>query len=496
LFKKGTLPEQRQFIFPKQAELLAGIAGTLLLGAVVFWLQSPLYFFIILGGLVGVLVAWNWQRYFPLFLFLLLPFSIEFALTGDTRLTVPTEPFIPILFLLWALSTVLQGKIRYLSSILNFFILLFYLVTIGSLAYTEELLSTIKAIIRDTGYLITGYYLIPLCIQSEQRLKQVLLAGLGIQTLLVIYGFGTQLVMGFHVYGDVAYPFFIEHCIYAAFITISFCFLLAYMLDYYEESPNMLIVGATLLFALAIVLTFVRAAWLSVFVVLIFYLFQFRKRKASVHLLLLLIVGMMIGGALLATTRLGTIVLKRIDTITNVDYVANYDRLDRWTAAWHIWQDHPYLGVGWGAYPDVYFDYQTYDYAYSKRERMGAHNLYLELMAETGIVGLCVYLLMIYIFFRQTFLILQKSPPRLQRVFVIGMQGSMISYLFHAIFNNLGPSDKIAITFWFIMGMVPVMKMLADKAALAETGSDPGEETTTRTVEGSGMLEGREETHG
>ena len=56
-------------------------------------------------------------------------------------------------------------------------------------------------------------------------------------------------------------------------------------------------------------------------------------------------------------------------------------------AAVHMWTDHPLLGVG----PDNFeIHYQTYSAAIGidpRPEERGAHNLYLESLAETGVLG-------------------------------------------------------------------------------------------------------------
>ncbi len=436
----------------------------LLFGGAVLILQSPEMIIVLLLLIVGGTVTYFWSDYFPLVLFLFLAFSVEVQVTGNTRLTLPTEVLIVLLFGLFFVSILREGKIAYRSSPLNISIFLFYLVIVISLLYSQSFISTVKAIIRDTGYIIAGYYLIPKYITSDRRLKHVVFGCLIVHSLLVLYGFYTQVVGGIRIYDDIANPFFIEHCIYAAFLTISFSFLLAYFLDY-EDTPYRFWLGvATAVFGLAILLTFVRAAWISIVLLLIFYLFQFRMRKSAVELILGLLLSLLIGIILLITTDLGRLFLQRFDTLMDFQYVANYDRLDRWFAAWHMWLDHMLFGVGWGAYPDIYYDYIVLGGAYSTHIRMGAHNLYLEIMAETGIIGITVFLLMIQQFFRQCYLLQKRITDRFQRVFLIAMQGAMITYLFHALLNNLGPSDKISLTFWFLLGMVPALQYLAERS--------------------------------
>lgn len=453
---------------PSRTELLTGIIGTTILGTVVLLIKSPLLLFVLCALVFGSIAVWYTREYFPLLLFLLLPFSLELQIASTTRLTVPTEIMIPVLCLIFAGSVFTSGKIMYRTSSLNIAVLLMYLVMLCSIFITVAPITTYKALIRETGYIITGYYLIPLFVNSELRLKYLVFGSIITHTLLVIYGFCTQIVMGIKIYGEIGYPFFTEHCIYAAYITFSFSILLAFALDYHKKNPNLLPAGISLLFAAAIVLTFVRAAWLSIFVLLLFYLFQFRKRRSAVNLILVILAFVLLSAGLLITTKIGSLLMQRIDTIADLNYVANYDRLDRWTAAWEIWEDYPWSGIGWGVYPDMYFYYRTYADAFSGWERMGAHNLYLELMAESGIFGLLAYLFMIFMFFRQGFKLLRRLQSSFLKIFLIGIQGGMITYLVHAFVNNLGPSDKMSITFWVSFGMIPVLSHLADLEQKAE----------------------------
>ncbi|MBN2328160.1 MAG: O-antigen ligase family protein [Candidatus Omnitrophica bacterium] len=457
-------------VWTSRPDRLAAGVGVLILIAVFFVLNSPLLFIGLMLGIIGAVALWAGFEYIPLVVFLQVAFSIEMQITETTRLTVPTELLIPLLFLAFGIIVLIQGKITYRPSPLNAAVIVLYVMMIVSWRYSLAPVSTLKAIIRDTGYIVAGYYLIPLYIRSERQLRHLLFGCLGVHTLLVFYGFFTQLLGGFHIYGDVAQPFFIEHCIYAAFITISFAFILAYYLSL-EAGPLRFLLGVlTVIFGAAIILTFVRAAWISVFFLLLFYLFQFRYKKSSVDLIVMLIVVLLLGIVVVITTDIGGMILDRLDSITDTKYTANLDRIDRWKIALQIWGDHPYLGVGWGAYPDLYFVYAPYSQfffdaffnviPYSAYLRMGAHNIYLELLAEVGLIGLMIYLLLIYVFFRRAIFLQHKIQNPLYRTFLIGAQGAMITYLIHAFVNNLGPSDKISLTFWFILGMIPTLEAL------------------------------------
>ncbi|MFB3785413.1 MAG: O-antigen ligase family protein [bacterium] len=450
-------PIPRPFTRP---EILIGTAGCVAITGFVVLVQTPWLVAAALFAGIGLVAAWYGAEYIPLVLFLQLAFSVEIQITATHRLTAPTEILIPVLFLMLAYTALRNGKITYRPSPLNVPVTLLYFLMAATLSYTLQPVSTLKALIRDTGYIGAGYFLIPKYIQSEARLRQTAYGILLVHTLLVMYGFVTQLTGGLHIYGKIASPFFVEHCIYAAFVTITFAFLLAFFLDARPGQNRFFLGILTAMFGLAIVLTFVRAAWFSVFFLLLFYLYQFRGRKSAADLIVVLILFTLLGLILSVTTDLGALFLQRIDTITDLQYVANYDRLDRWSAAWNMWKDHRYLGTGWGAYPDVYFSYQVHRDAYSSMMRMGAHNIYLEIMAETGLAGITLYLVMLYVFYRRTILLHRAAKSGFQRVFILGLQGAMLTYLIHAFVNNLGPSDKIGLTFWFMLGMVPTLEAI------------------------------------
>jgi O-antigen ligase len=451
-------------------EILAALAGGVLFIALILFFKTSIVLAAFLAVIVGGLAFWMGFEYIPLIVFLQLALSVELQIGSTTRLTVPTEIIVPLLFVAYAITVLRTGKISYRASQLNIAVIIMYFVMVASFKYSFEPTSTIKAIIRDTGYMGAGYFLIPQYIRSEKHIKHILYSCLGIHTLLVLYGFITQVIGGLHIYGDIAAPFFVEHCIYAAYITISFAFLLPFYLTAENEKNRLWLGLLTALFGAAIILTFVRAAWISVFVLLLFYLFQFRNRKSAIDLILLMIVGSLLGLVIAVSTDVGGMILQRLDTITETNYTANLDRIDRWIVAWKIWIYNPILGVGWGAYPDHYFKYaeQTsafydayfFNVPYSSAFRMGAHNIYLELLAEVGVVGLMSYLLVIYIFFRRALIMQHKIKSDFQRIFLIGAQGAIITYLVHAFVNNLGPSDKMGITFWFIIGIVPTIEAL------------------------------------
>ncbi|HEY3946090.1 MAG TPA: O-antigen ligase family protein [Solirubrobacteraceae bacterium] len=74
-----------------------------------------------------------------------------------------------------------------------------------------------------------------------------------------------------------------------------------------------------------------------------------------------------------------------VDLNTHLFSLSNNNRIAAWRVAWHAFEEHPLGGIGSGGF-EQYWD-QRRPFALHIRD---AHNLYIETMAETGIVGLLI----------------------------------------------------------------------------------------------------------
>jgi O-antigen ligase len=76
--------------------------------------------------------------------------------------------------------------------------------------------------------------------------------------------------------------------------------------------------------------------------------------------------------------------------VTDANF-AVLERVAHWQAAWRMWTDHPWLGVGIGNYEAIYPQYALPLWPVALGH---AHNYYLNIAAETGVVGLAAYLVL------------------------------------------------------------------------------------------------------
>jgi len=84
-------------------------------------------------------------------------------------------------------------------------------------------------------------------------------------------------------------------------------------------------------------------------------------------------------------------------------------RMANWQSAWGMFVDHPWLGVGIGNYPVAY---QAYALPQWQEPAGHAHNYYLNLAAEAGVIGLGTYLVMYLVAFLLAAQILRRLSNR------------------------------------------------------------------------------------
>jgi O-antigen ligase len=105
--------------------------------------------------------------------------------------------------------------------------------------------------------------------------------------------------------------------------------------------------------------------------------------------------------------------LERYTTLSQIESEDTWNgRADNWHGALEVIAAHPILGVGMGNYAEAAMNYSesVQQHSESSGEVTGAtHNLILGIASELGIVGLILFLTMVFLAFKTAWLIAQKS---------------------------------------------------------------------------------------
>jgi len=116
-----------------------------------------------------------------------------------------------------------------------------------------------------------------------------------------------------------------------------------------------------------------------------------------------------------------------------------------------IFLDHPLLGVGIGQAPEYLPEYSNYSGHSRLQRKMGAHNMYLESLAETGVLGFIVLMAMVVITLRRLWRLrayLQVTNPEHAHT-VTSLLLAIAVFLVTGIFLHLA----YARYFWLLLAM-------------------------------------------
>lgn len=148
--------------------------------------------------------------------------------------------------------------------------------------------------------------------------------------------------------------------------------------------------GVVILFAAVLTLNRQTFVAIAVMVGMCSFLYSYRDRK-----IFLVLLGV---AALIAIPTVLPLVIKRLATVVQLSRDNSYlERRDAVLVGMEMFKKHPLFGVGLGSFPAVWpnylpTDYTTYFIQYRERTLLRFPDFnYLALLAETGIVGLALY---------------------------------------------------------------------------------------------------------
>ncbi|MFL5802968.1 MAG: O-antigen ligase family protein [Roseiflexaceae bacterium] len=110
------------------------------------------------------------------------------------------------------------------------------------------------------------------------------------------------------------------------------------------------------------------------------------------------------------------------------------ERMAQLQAGWRMFRAHPLIGVGPGNYTPAYADFAVFPW-YASRGH--AHNYYLHMAAEAGLVGALAYLALLGGVVRQALVALRRATGVLRRSVLIGCCGIIAATAGHELFENL-----------------------------------------------------------
>lgn len=212
-----------------------------------------------------------------------------------------------------------------------------------------------------------------------------------------------------------------------------------------------------------------RGIWISIsltvifaiYIIVKFKLFEiFHKNKKWLTLLLItfLVITIIYSTDNPLNKSAITVTERAISTFDEQDPSIN-TRLLMWRTTFEMIKDKPLLGSGIGTFKMNYLEYQAqllkenpnYIKYYTKAGE--AHNEYLQMWAELGIIGLGLFLWIFYFIFHTVFNFYKRSKNGEDRLIILGLIAGITCFMIHSLFTFALHVPVLGAIFFIIVGL-------------------------------------------
>ncbi len=315
-------------------------------------------------------------------------------------------------------------------------------------------------------WFLTSFYLLAIYLFRNPANYPKMVWAYTIPLLIVIfYAINRHMMWGLndkqaaHV---VANPFYRDHTSYGAVLAMVLFGYAGINIKKNQSLLKKLLIGTIFaIILIALLLSYTRAAWISVVIGLGIMLTTYLKIKFRY----LAIIGVLVIGTIY-NNRVSIIhkleknkqdssanITEHIQSVTNIATDAsNLERLNRWAAALRMYQERPVFGWGPGTYMFKYAPFQHSSQKTVISTNFGnlgnAHSEYIGPLAESGFMGMLSFILIAVVSIITSFRVYHKVEEKRLKIAVLTSMLAFISYLIHGLLNNFLDTDKASSLFW------------------------------------------------
>ena len=224
--------------------------------------------------------------------------------------------------------------------------------------------------------------------------------------------------------------------------------------------------GLTLVVGIgALICTLSRAGWSSfVIAALIVLLLNFSKTKGKTGLnnFTASIAAILITVSIVVTVNPQFLNIVNRRTFGD-DYDAARSRIPQMQVALNIIKTNPLLGVGINNYTEVMHDYDTTDIKLTSITRHQVHNIFLQIAAEMGIMGLAIFIWLVLMVYKEGLSYIKSSEGTMPGI-VVGIIAGTTAFLIHGLVDAASLGNHLFLIFWFFTGIIVASRKIESEA--------------------------------
>ena len=305
--------------------------------------------------------------------------------------------------------------------------------------------------------------------------------------MLIVIFYATYRHLGYGLWDKeaahfVVDPFYNDHTSYGAAIAMYLPFLFGFSFTRMYSPGVKIFVRVVLgILLMGLILSYARAAWVSMVAALAVWAvmrLKIRFKPLLITFLVSLTLILIFQNQILMylernNTESSANLGEHISSISNISSDAsNLERINRWSCAIRMFEDKPIFGWGPGTYMFNYAPYQlTADrtiISTNSADGGNAHSEYLGPMAESGIMGLATFLILIGIVMYTAIHAYSRTNDKRMRTIVMSALLGLITYFIHGTLNNFLDTDKLSVPFWGFIAVIVAVDIRSRKVAFQE----------------------------
>jgi len=437
---------------------------------------NEFYWFNLLPGLmliIGISLL-SMDKLFMIIVFFT-PLSVNLQdLDFGLGIALPTEPLIFGAMVLFLAKLFFEND--YDVKVFNHpisYAILFHLAWMFFTSVTSTMpLVSFKYLLSRMWFVITFFYLASQIFRNYAR----------INSFIWLYIFGFLIVIGYTIVNHylngfekdpahwVMTPFYNDHTSYGALLAMYIPLIFLFFDKKYSQTQKFFSALVLIIFFIAIVLSYTRAAWVSLIGAFgLFIIYQFRIKLST-----LIISGISVISLFLVFKT--EIIMKleknrqdssqdlgeHVQSISNISSDAsNLERLNRWNCAFRMFAEKPIVGFGPGTYMFQYAPYQRSKdltiISTNAGDLGNAHSEYIGPLAEQGVLGSVAFLIILITVFYYGSKLYHDLPKSETKTLVLLCLLALSTYFIHGLLNNFLDTDKASVPFWGFIAIITVV---------------------------------------
>lgn len=423
---------------PKYLYVVFSLAG--ILSGIIAAKISPLYAVLLPAGLFFVcMVLYNYKTAVYL-LPVILPFAPTMALVGLILLGFAS-------FLVKAFG---DDDFKFKKTSVDMFLIAFALISVVSAITSVSQRKSIQILLVYLVF-ISAYFLITNAITTKKDLYAVILFALLSALAVGLYGI-YQYIFGFDeglvwidndMFSDIetrVVSTFENPNVLGEYLLLMIPIAMAYLWNApkgFTKFSQLCVAGVL---SLCMIFTYSRGNWVGLIVAVCLY-FAFYDRK---------FIWFGIGVLLISPAFLPENIINRFLSIGDTKDTSTSYRVNIWFGTLKMLKDYWLVGIGQG---EVAFSYVYSKYSYAGITAPHAHNLYLQLITEHGVMGLIIFFGIIISYYKNVISAIVYKKHSFLKALIIGLSAGMMGYLIQGLFDNVFYNYRIVLMFFVITGL-------------------------------------------